>query len=157
MVRGQNGSWMQRHCLSRGVCQMPRSLWKEPMPGSRKMVRNVWHCAAIFCPGGCRCVWTLNRGIPLNSVIWIWWSIIIPCGSIFLTAPVRITMHWSAGWNRFRRYLGNTDFRLWIIWLPEDLWWKWSKTRFIWLRALMLRWSEKVRGYLLCARDFIMH
>ena len=33
-----------------------RSLWKEPMPGSRKMVRNVWHCAAIFCPGGCRCV-----------------------------------------------------------------------------------------------------
>lgn len=39
-----------------GVCQMPRSLWKEPMPGSRKMVRNVWHCAAIFCPGGCRCV-----------------------------------------------------------------------------------------------------
>ena len=24
--------------------------------GSRKMVRNVWHCAAIFCPGGCRCV-----------------------------------------------------------------------------------------------------
>ena len=54
--QGQNGSWMQRHCLSRGVCQMPRSLWKEPMPGSRKMVRNVWHCAAIFCPGGCRCV-----------------------------------------------------------------------------------------------------